>query len=305
MFATAMRKVDIMFVSVYNIVSFDNVAVSKAKGWSYKMKSLLPPLRLKSSAKLFAFGAMVGPVVDSFHNQCLLRYDFAPITIPWPEALSSLSAVFEQEYLLCSSWSVPILLGVAYVVLGDILPRLFQWLLDSAIPNQSKNVDAQTVTQSSDQLRTKAILAVLTTILIIKASQYLELHQPLQSVPFDSIPFVETSAQPNYAILLLAAIIQWLLLDGTVSALLASAITSIGGPLSELFFVANGCWHYVTTAADYYPLASVPDTLGLLSRVLGENYQQLALSSITGPCYFAVTMDAIALGRWFQSTRDK
>jgi hypothetical protein len=36
-----------------------------------------------------------------------------------------------------------------------------------------------------------------------------------------------------------------------------------------------------------------------LQSILGDNYQDLALSSITGPCYFAVTMDAIALGRWF------
>lgn len=27
----------------------------------------------------------------------------------------------------------------------------------------------------------------------------------------------------------------------------------------------------------------------------------LSLSKITGPCYFAVTMEAIQLGRWFDS----
>ena len=266
------------------------------------MKSVLPPLRPAASAKLFVFGATIGPIVDSFHNQCLLRYELAPISIPWPEATPSLKAVFEQDYLLSSSWSVPLLLGFAYVILGDILPRLLQWGLDSVIMMKQSSI-SEKAPQSSEQLRTKAIMAVLTTAAIIKLSQYFELHQPL-SLASASIPFVETSAQANYAVLILAALLQWLLLDGSLSALLAAGITSIGGPLSELPFVANNVWVYLSEAADYYPLENLPDSLGLVTALLGENYKDLALSSITGPCYFAVTMDAIALGRWFQSTAD-
>ena len=271
------------------------------------MKSVLPPLRLKQSAKLFAFGATIGPIVDSFHNQCLLRYDFAPISVPWPTWPPKLNEIFEQEYLFCSSWSVPLLLGFAYVVLGDVLPRVFQWLLDSIVANEFTidfHKPVEDVRQDYRKLRTKAIAAVLSTVGIIKASQYLELHQPLSSF-IDAIPLADTSAQVNYAVLLLAGIVQWLLLDGTISALLAAAITSIGGPLSELPFVANGVWEYIPSAADYYPLANVPDSFGFLAALLGERYQELALASITGPCYWAVTLDAIALGRWFQSTRDK
>jgi hypothetical protein len=45
----------------------------------------------------------------------------------------------------------------------------------------------------------------------------------------------------------------------------------------------------------------------IASKFLGGEYKELAISSITGPCYFAVTLDAIALGRYFneRSTTDK
>ncbi|CAB9508333.1 expressed unknown protein [Seminavis robusta] len=258
------------------------------------MQPLLPKLRAGGSAKLFVFGATIGPVVDSFHNQCLLRYDWAPITVPWPAGPlgSSLARLLEQEYLLCSSWSVPLLLGFAYVVLGDLLPRLFQWML-LQIPNQPSQQpqQQQPTTRQSGNLRTKAILAVVTTALIIKLSQFLELHDPF------------LSADTNYAVLLTATLIQWWALDGSLAALLAAGITSIGGPLSELPFVANGLWHYIPEAGDYLPLTNLPENLGnFLKPWLGDSYSKLALSSITGPCYFAVTLDAIALGRWFQSS---
>jgi hypothetical protein len=91
-------------------------------------------------------------------------------------------------------------------------------------------------------------------------------------------------------------------LDRTHTALIAALITSVGGPLCELPFIASGCWHYIPSAADYYPLDGLILFLGQYynyytndSSVLSD----LSLSSITAPCYFAVTTDAIALGRWF------
>lgn len=262
--------------------------------------SFLTP-RTAGSAKLFVFGATIGPIVDSFHNQCLLQYHVAPVTIPWPESAQQLKDVFDQEYMLCSSWTVPLLLGFAYVVLGDFLPRLFMWPLASTMP-QSQTPPSLPY-KDSGRLREKALAAVLSTCLIIKASQYLEMHEPLSSaVPF--LPFAETSAEANNHMLMLAALCQWFLLDGTIPALLAAAVTSVGGPLSELPFVATGIWEYLEQAADYFPLANVNDNLGLFKTILGEDYQRLALSSITGPCYFAVTMDAIALGRWFQQSSE-
>jgi hypothetical protein len=104
-------------------------------------------------------------------------------------------------------------------------------------------------------------------------------------------------------ILLIAALTQWIVLDGSLSALLSASITSIGGPLSELPFVGYGVWEYLDSSKDYFPLQNVQPNNPLLSFLLNDdNYSNLGLSSITGPCYFAVTMDAIALGRWFDST---
>ena len=89
------------------------------------MKVLLPSPN--AAAKLFATGLTVGPVVDSLHNQCLLQYDVLPIALTsWPEAMNAA----DNSYLFCSSWTVPPLLGVAYVILGGVLPRICQAGID-------------------------------------------------------------------------------------------------------------------------------------------------------------------------------
>jgi len=241
---------------------------------------------LPATAKLFLTGATVGPVVDSLHNQCLLYYNVAPISIEWPQALSHLDGA-----LFKSSWTVFPLLGIAYVVLGGILPRLFQLLVDSVSSSNKEIPDP-----SINTLRTKAILAVTTTAAIIKLSDFLERNPSVT----DGLP-IDDPAEQHIFVLLVAALAQWAWLDGTLPALLAASLTSIGGPLSELPFVADHVWVYLQSAGDYLPLQHVTDSLGILRFVLGDDYQQLALSSITGPCYFAVTMDAIALGRWFDA----
>jgi hypothetical protein len=256
-----------------------------------------------TSAKLFATGLTVGPVVDSLHNQCLLQYDILPISLPWPEALA---ASQPYEYFFCSSWTVPPLLGVAYVVLGGILPRLFQIGIDT-IGSGDRNDKAtnEKPSSSAHELRTRAVVAVLTTAMIIKLSEFLETHQ----YALDGLPIHVPHSEANLLVMFAAALSQWALLDGTLAALLAASITSVGGPLSELPFVANGFWTYLPQAGDYLPLAHVSSqpqlVASVLSWLLGDDFRDLALSSITGPCYFAVTMDAIALGRWFDSTSDE
>jgi hypothetical protein len=242
-----------------------------------RTSSCLPSI--KTVSRLFLTGATVGPLVDSLHNQCLLEYDVLPISLSLPT--SGMTASF------CSSWTVPPLLGIAYVVLGGILPRIFQSILDAAslhrgaipaLPHEGRN------------LRTRAVLAVATTALIIKLSEQLETHRWLES-------------NANMSILLLAALSQWFLLDRTLAALLIASVASIGGPLCELPFVAHHVWHYLPESGDYFPLYSVAQN-GLLETLLGPDYDSLALSGITGPCYFAVTMDAIALARWFEEQYD-
>ena len=228
----------------------------------------------KTSAKLFLTGSTIGPLVDSLHNQCLLEYDILPINIyigngPLP--------------LISTSWVIPPLLGIAYVVLGGILPRILSMMFyHSEVSLMNKNLNGASLLNLP--IREKAIAAVLSTVVIIRLSEYLETH---------SIFSVENSILVNVALMSIFALTQWMLLDGTVLTLTAATVTAFGGPLSELPFIANGYWHYIPSAADYFPLINFP---------IAESLQHLSLSSITGPCYFAVTMDSIALGRWFENS---
>jgi len=280
----------------------------------------LPALRL------ILTGATVGPLVDSLHNQCLLEYQKAMVDIPAPFVSSSellLHMNDEPSYLLRTSWYIPPLLGVgkflsltdiyhiirhvvssadinqstelvklyilllAYIVLGAILPRIVSLLM--AKTNETSTIGKEEQISSSSALRTKAILAVSTTALIIKLSEYLETSS------------LFSSSEMNLIVMSAAALTQWGLLDGTLVSLITAVIVAIGGPLSELPFVAAGFWHYTPQASDYFPLK---DLDWEILKLLGDDYQDLALSSITGPCYFAVTMDAIALSRWFDVDED-
>lgn len=279
--------------------------------------------------RLFAVGSTVGPIVDSLHNQCLLRYDVLPFNVPWPSPSASWIDAVEplglegvagamggggpgQEYLLlASSWAVPPLLGIAYVVLGGILPRLVEPILQRPSPSSSSSSSPITDDATRPQiLRTKAFWAVTTTALIIKLSEVFETHPQLwvdAGVGFD-VSSPSYASLLSWAVLMMTALVQWAVLDGTLVALLVASITSLGGPLSELPFVGHHVWTYSDSAADYFPLHGLvmnddpcSSNVGkLIEIVLGTaDYANLGLSSLTGPCYFAVCMDAIALGRWF------
>jgi hypothetical protein len=255
-----------------------------------------------TSAKLFGVGATIGPVVDSLHNQVLLRYNIAPITIDWPSSWAGTSdstlIATTASHFFCSSWTVPPLLGVAYIVLGGILPRLFQKGINAVSPSltdQPSVDDSQNESTLERTLRWKAILAVLSTAAIIQLSDFWTTHPDATRAVLGTL--IEQPAEQHILALLLLAVLQWAALDGTLAALLVASITSIGGPLSELPLVAANVWTYLPSAADYTPLLNIE--WPLLASLLGDDYATLALSSITGPCYFAVTMDAIALARWF------
>jgi hypothetical protein len=245
---------------------------------------LLPPKA--TAANLFLVGSTVGPVVDSLHNQCLLAYDIAPITL----GVSSVSS----SPVFCSSWVVPPLLGIAYIVLGFILPRI----IELVIRPKSLSIDNQRMHKRD--LERRAILAVTSTALIIKLSQFLQTHDVIALGDYTFL----LDTKICISIMVAADALQWILLDRTPVALLAATITAYGGPLSELPFVASGFWHYIPESADYLPLSGeifqqggIADRVAL--NILGDNYNTLALSHITGPCYFAVTLDAIALSRYF------
>lgn len=313
-------------------------------------------LSTSTTAKLFATGFTVGPIVDSLHNQCLLRYGVLPISLEWPTmalqqnhnalvdiAISSSSSssissssdisgisgsiMDHYPYFFCSSWIVPPLLGFAYVILGGVLPRIVESISGSLL-NQTEGssstttaiIDASSPSLSSQQLRSRALLAVTTTAMIIKLSEFLETHPGVfdnnldAAIVHNNHPEVATA---SLFVMIAAAIFQWAVLDGSLVALLVATVTAIGGPLTELPFVGHGVWTYLEGAADYFPLQNVfpnaaaattaidnNDLFLQLPQILfgTSNYQDLALSSITGPCYFAVAMDAIALGRWFDSS---
>jgi hypothetical protein len=170
------------------------------------------------------------------------------------------------------------------------------------VGNRDDSTNDKTKTSEAADLKTRAILAVSSTAAIIKLSEFLESHSGT-SYAFNNHSFV-LDAKTNLLIMMVADAFQWLSLDRTLVALLAATVTAFGGPLSELPFVANGFWHYNVDTADYFPLSGeLFQTGGFLdvmaTNFLGDGYKELALSSITGPCYFVVTLDAIALGRYF------
>ena len=253
------------------------------------------PLAPSTTCKLFATGFTVGPLVDSLHNQCLLRYTVLPI------ALSNPLSDDATSFWFCSSWTVPPLLGVAYVVLGGLLPRLFEnGLRRLGYTNPELSFGVPPLLALS--LSQRAWMAVATTALIFKLSEVLETHPSIMMSRLLESTSLSGPAEAHIFLLFLAAVCQWALLDATGSAFGAAVLVSFGGPLSELPFVAHGVWEYLPAAADYLPLQQLPSWLALepmLCLLLGDDFRHLALSSITGPCYFAVTMDAIALGRWF------
>jgi hypothetical protein len=273
---------------------------------------------VSAASKLFVTGATLGPLIDGLHNQCLLRYNAAPIIFDTPSNwlinnnnnIDSAIKLYYEPHLFASSWLVPPLLGFAYIVLGGILPRIIQKLLNvierstTEVPTSS---EVKVRSPSSILLGLKALLAVITTGFIVHFSQYLILHPNGGYGIIDNTAVFESSEsmEQHLLILITAAITQWAYLDGTLAALLAASLASVLGPLSELPFVARGIWEYLPAAGDmYFPLQSIDSESFLgqwFQRTWGDQYQTLALNAITGPCYFAVTMDAIALGRWFDS----
>lgn len=260
---------------------------------------LLPPTA--TAAKLFLVGSTVGPVVDSLHNQCLLAYDLAPITIPsstFNDLVPSTSPFF------CSSWVLPPLLGIAYVVLGYIIPQVIE-LVTSRILVSRVHVDDIAQYANNADLQNNAVWAVASTALIVKLSEILQTHDTINWWGYP----ITLDSNSNLMLMVASDAAQWVLLDRTPTALLAAGIVAFLGPLAELPFVAHGFWHYLPESANYLPLAgdffqsgSIGDKVAI--NFLGERYHDLALSSITGPCYFAVTMDAIALSRYLYMISD-
>jgi hypothetical protein len=320
------------------------------------MKSLLPPA--STARNLFVVGTTLGPIIDGLHNQSLLRYNVAPIVLDWPiqqldpaavamvaaqptaAAAVSSSSLYYEPHLFASSWIVLPLLGVAYVVLGGILPRLVQALMNTLTPTTAEPLEPnQAATTLSSKLPLalnvtmflglKALLAILSTAAIVSLSQELVLQSTLSTVStsgsthvvdwwgINALAFEGSEPAEQHVLLLITlALAQWTVLDGTGASLLSASLAAMLGPLAELPFIAANCWTYWPTASDaYYPLRDLVAWSSSLGPSLAQivsggtsisgssiaDYDALMLNSITGPCYFAVTMDAIAIGRWLDA----
>jgi len=171
---------------------------------------------------------------------------------------------------------LPIRIGVFDAETSLLIPPLLALtyaLLGSVLPAVAERVAGRGRVLDPPALsaRSRAFGAVASTVVIIKLSEALA----LAVLPINAA----------VGALLACCLVQWAALDAAWSSLLLACVVGIGGPLAELPFLGLGCWHYLSP--DYFPFG-VGDELGI-------NY-------ITGPCYFAVTTDAIALGRWFASS---
>jgi hypothetical protein len=279
-----------------------------------------------TAQRLFIAGATIGPIVDSLHNQCLLEYHVLPVSIqiPWHQGqIIDRMTTHLTSIVFQSSWTVIPLLGIAYITLGAVLPSLVSRVLDLIQMNlspQTSELLSVTHATSADFLlhttterKNRALMAVGTTVLIVKLSHFLETHASWPDMVFHgsgvSLGHDMSLWQDHAKLLLLsiAVLLQWFILDRSLTSFLVASMAAIGGPLAELPLIANNVWTYLPEASDYYPLeqfdANTVPTLftPIVTAVLGTDFQHLALSSITGPCYFAVTTDAIALCRWFDS----
>ena len=165
-----------------------------------------------------------------------------------------------------TSLLVPPLLAIAYALLGSLLPRVLE-----TIAGLNSTVGSLPLLRPPPGLR--AALAVVSTCFIIKSSELL---------------LLVTSGQSALLLLSLLAFLQWATLDGRKSSLILAVLAGILGPLAELPLTYLGAWHYITP--DYWPLTFCG---------FGPGISWAGLSMVTGPCYFAVTTDAIALGRLF------
>ena len=174
-----------------------------------------------------------------------------------------------------TSLLIPPLLGLTYALLGSVLP-----VASEALTGRGRATQPIELPRAST-----AALAVASTISIIKLSEVLF-----------TAPWLPAGC--SVAILLAACGLQWRWFDGAWSSLALALLVAVGGPLAELPFLYAGAWHY--TAPDYFPLTMFGALLGGGT----DAYAWAGINWITAPCYFAVTTDAIALGRWLTPVAD-
>ena len=201
-----------------------------------------------------------------------------PPAVLSPPALSKLAATGAILGPACDAIHNQSLLQYDVLPIGDgtslLIPPLLALtyaLLGGVFPAIARRVaPGAAAAPLIDDQRVRTVAAVVATCSVIKLSAIL----------------IAAETPNALATLAAAALLQWIVLDATYASLLIGLVVAIAGPLAEIPFMELGCWHYYSP--DYFPFGQ--DLPGL--------------SSLTGPCYFAVTQDAQALGRLFDDDRD-
>lgn len=153
-------------------------------------------------ASLCLTGASVGPIVDTLHNQCLLEYTVFPIQVHF--SLPSFLASDASSLIIgsaSSSWLIPPLLGLSYVVLGGFLPRWIEATSSLLLPRKHQ---PSTVRKSNLSLKDTAVIAVLSTATIIRLSEYLQTTY--------NTSMNDEYALYNLMVMFTLAFVQWLVL---------------------------------------------------------------------------------------------
>ena len=152
-----------------------------------------------TAIKLMATGASVGTVVDSLHNQILLEYHVAPVQImsPMTQSTAQLSTSISMSTAaspltshasnsgiwLATSWTVPPLLAVAYLLLGAVLPRIIQKVITSVVvAGNDSSSESTTTARAATTTATTTTATKITTLLRNENDDNTTAHESSQSL---------------------------------------------------------------------------------------------------------------------------
>lgn len=161
--------------------------------------------------------AILGPLLDNQHSlHGVLAYTH-PIRIDLPVLLVE------------TTWWTPLLFALAGVIIGAGTPALDE-LLSSSKPDETKD-------NRIDPSWTVVLIGITAFVLQYWASA--ELDAPLlgQTLGATPVPAID-------AVLGVAAVATWAVLDATPQGLFMSGLTAVAGPTVEMILISQGLYHY-------------------------------------------------------------
>eukprot|EP00879_Flechtneria_rotunda_P019077 GHRR01020029.1.p1 GENE.GHRR01020029.1~~GHRR01020029.1.p1 ORF type:complete len:315 (+),score=64.10 GHRR01020029.1:533-1477(+) len=178
---------------------------------------------------MFASGAVLGPFCDGLHSQNdVLHYKNPSIQ------LNLVSGNFHWSFETC--WWVPLLFGVAGLILGVSVP-----VLDRIAAGQWQH-QGQPDCSATGPVPDPSWQTVLVSVSLFVTQYWLSgiLEQPTlgQNLGNTSIPILDT-------ILASYALLNWALFDRTKQGIGMAALTAVCGPAIEMFLISKiGLYHY-------------------------------------------------------------